>query len=91
LHIAAINGHSHFSKVFPLSITECNLLADKNLHIVAQLLEVNDLTGRLTRVVFLRIFEKPHNLPLVHATFCGHCIYKKNFQSNISSKKQGHK
>jgi hypothetical protein len=47
-HAAAIAGHSSFSKLFPLSAAEMALLKERNLHTVSQLLEVNDLTGRLT-------------------------------------------
>jgi hypothetical protein len=47
-HAAAIAGHPSFSKLFHLSIGEMALLRDKSLHTVSQLLEVNDLTGRLT-------------------------------------------
>jgi hypothetical protein len=47
-HAAAIAGHSSFSKVFPLSIGEMSILRDNNVYTVSQLLEVNDLTGRLT-------------------------------------------
>jgi hypothetical protein len=47
-HAAAIAGHSNFSKVFPLSTGERNILRDCQVYSVSQLLEVNDLTGRLT-------------------------------------------
>jgi hypothetical protein len=47
-HTAAINGHTNFSKVFPLSATEGGVLADCRILTVSQLLEINDLTGRLT-------------------------------------------
>jgi hypothetical protein len=47
-HAAAIAGHSSFSKLFPLSVGEMAILRDRNVHTVSQLLEVNDLTGRLT-------------------------------------------
>jgi hypothetical protein len=47
-HTAAINGHTKFSKVFPLSVTEGGMLANCGLYTVSQLLEINDLTGRLT-------------------------------------------
>jgi hypothetical protein len=47
-HAAAIAGHSNFSKVFPLSIGEMSILRNNNVYTVSQLLEVNDLTGRLT-------------------------------------------
>jgi hypothetical protein len=47
-HAAAIAGHSSFSKLFPLSVGEMAILKDKNIYTVSQLLEVNDLTGRLT-------------------------------------------
>jgi hypothetical protein len=47
-HAAAIAGHSNFSKLFPLSVGEMIVLKDKNIYTVSQLLEVNDLTGRLT-------------------------------------------
>jgi hypothetical protein len=46
-HAAAIACHSSFRKLFPLSAGEMSLLKDKNLHTISQLLEVNDLTGRL--------------------------------------------
>ncbi len=55
-HTAAINGHTNFSKVFPLSVTEGGVLADRGIFTVSQLLEINDLTGSLTmeenRVLF---------------------------------------
>jgi hypothetical protein len=47
-HAAAIAGHSSFSKIFPLFAGEMSTLRDKNLYTVFQLLEVNELTGRLT-------------------------------------------
>jgi hypothetical protein len=47
-HAAAIAGHSSFSKIFPLSIGEMSILRYKNVYTVSQLLELNDLTGRLT-------------------------------------------
>jgi hypothetical protein len=47
-HGAAIAGHSSFSKIFPLSSGEISILHDNNVCTVSQLLEVNDLTGRLT-------------------------------------------
>jgi hypothetical protein len=47
-HAAAIAGHSNFSKVFPLSNGERAILRDRQVFSVSQLLEVNDLTGRLT-------------------------------------------
>jgi hypothetical protein len=47
-HAAAIAGHSNFSKVFPLSNGEKTILRDRQVFLVSQLLEVNDLTGRLT-------------------------------------------
>jgi hypothetical protein len=46
-HAAAIAGHSSFSKLFPLSTGEMSILRDRNVCTVSQLLEVNDLTGRL--------------------------------------------
>jgi hypothetical protein len=46
-HTAAINGHTNFSKVFPLSVTEGGMLADRGLYTVSQLLEINDLTIHL--------------------------------------------
>jgi hypothetical protein len=48
LACCAIAGHSSFSKVFPLSIGEMSILRDNNVYTVSQLLEVNDLAGRLT-------------------------------------------
>jgi hypothetical protein len=50
-HTAAMNGHTNFSKVFPLSVTEGGMLAARGLYTVSQLLEINDLTGRLTTEV----------------------------------------
>jgi hypothetical protein len=47
-HTSAINGHSHFSKVFHLTNTEGALLKEKSVYTMSQLLEVNDLTGHLT-------------------------------------------
>ncbi len=47
-HAAAIAGHSSFSKLFPLSVGDMTVLKDKNIYAVSQLLEVNDLTDRLT-------------------------------------------
>jgi hypothetical protein len=47
-HAAAIAGHSSFSKIFPLSNGERSILRDQQVYSVSQLLEVNDLTGRLT-------------------------------------------
>jgi hypothetical protein len=47
-HAAAIAGHSNFSKVFPLSNGERTILRDRQVYSVSQLLEVNDLIGRLT-------------------------------------------
>ncbi len=47
-HVAAIAGPSSFSKLFPLSAGEMSILRDKNPLTVSQLLEVNNLTGRLT-------------------------------------------
>jgi hypothetical protein len=47
-HAAAIAGHSSFSMVFPLSNGERSILRDQQIFSVSQLLEVNDLTGRLT-------------------------------------------
>jgi hypothetical protein len=47
-HAAAIAGHSSFSKLFPLSVGEMATLKNRNIYTVSQLLEVNDLTGRLT-------------------------------------------
>ncbi len=41
-------GHSHFSNIFPVNSTEGDLVSEKNLHTVSQLLEVDDLTGCLT-------------------------------------------
>ncbi len=44
----AIDGHSSFSKLFPLWVGEMSILRDRNVYTVSKLLEVNDLTGRLT-------------------------------------------
>jgi hypothetical protein len=56
-HTAAINGHTNLSKVFPLSVTEGGMLADRGLYTVSQLLEINDLTGRLTTEENRALFE----------------------------------
>ncbi len=60
----AINGHTNFSKVFPLSSAEGILLAEREILTVSQLLEINDLTGRLTtdenRVLFEELAIFPH-------------------------------
>jgi hypothetical protein len=75
-HTAAINGHTNFSKVFPLSATEGGMLADHGIFNVSQLLEINDLTGRLTteenRVLFEDLAVYPHlqhKLPLFVRVF----------------------
>ncbi len=47
-HTAAIYGHTNFSKVFPLTFAEGRLLVERGILTVSQLLEVNDLTGRLS-------------------------------------------
>ncbi len=57
-HNAAINGHTNFSKVFPLSSAEGTLLADREILTVSQLLEINDLTGRLTTYENRALFEE---------------------------------
>ncbi len=63
-HTAAINGHTNFSKVFLLSPAEGTLLADREIFTVSQLLEINDLTGRLTtdenRALFEELAIFPH-------------------------------
>jgi hypothetical protein len=63
-HTAAINGHTNFSKVFPHSVPEGGMLADRGLCTVSQLLEINDLTARLTmeenRALFEGLDAYPH-------------------------------
>jgi hypothetical protein len=63
-HTAAINGHTNFSKVFPLSPAEGTVLAGRGVLTVSQLLEINDLTGRLTtdenRALFKELAIFPH-------------------------------
>jgi hypothetical protein len=63
-HAAAIAGHSSLSKLFPLSVGEMTILKDKNIYTVSQLLEVNDLTGRLTidenRLLLADLSTYPH-------------------------------
>jgi hypothetical protein len=63
-HTAAISGHTNFSKVFPLSVTEGGMLANRGLYTVSQLLEINDLTGQLTteenRAQFEDLAVYPH-------------------------------
>jgi hypothetical protein len=57
-HTAAINGHSHFRKVFASTLTEGDMLKEKNLYPVAQLSKVDDLTGRLTTDENRALFEE---------------------------------
>jgi hypothetical protein len=38
-HTAAIHGHSHFSKIFPSTVGEGDLLKEQNLYMISQLLE----------------------------------------------------
>ncbi len=45
---AAINGTSSFSKVFPVSAMEGQILSEKAIYTVSQLMEMDDLTGWLT-------------------------------------------
>ncbi len=63
-HAAAIAGHSSFSKIFPLSNGERSILRDNEVYSVSQLLEVNDLTGRLTvdknSALLTRLANFPH-------------------------------
>jgi hypothetical protein len=63
-HTAAINGHTNFSKVFPLTFAEGRLLVERGILTVSQLLEVNDLTGRLStdenRALFEDLTVFPH-------------------------------
>ncbi len=63
-HTAAINRHTNFSKVFPLSVTEGGVLADRGIFTISQLLEINDLTGWLTteenRALFEDLAVYPH-------------------------------
>jgi hypothetical protein len=62
-HAAAIAGHSNFSKVFPLSNGERTILRDHQVFSVSQLLEVNDLTGRLTVDENVAILTSLANFP----------------------------
>jgi hypothetical protein len=63
-HTAAVHGHSNFSKVFPLTHAEGRLLVERGILTVSQLLEVNDLTGRLStdenRALFEDLTVFPH-------------------------------
>jgi hypothetical protein len=63
-HTAAVHGHSNFSKVFPLTHAEGRLLVERGILTVSQLLEVNDLTGRLStdenRALFEDLTAFPH-------------------------------
>jgi hypothetical protein len=63
-HAAAIAGHSSFSKIFSLSVGEMLILRDNHVYTVSQLLEVNDLTGRLTvdenDALLTRLANLPH-------------------------------
>ncbi len=63
-HAAAIAGHSSFIKLFPLSVGEMAILRDRNIYTVSQLLEVNDLTGRLmveeNRLLLADLSTYPH-------------------------------
>jgi hypothetical protein len=43
---AAIKGHSSFSKAYPLSVAEEQLLAQKGIYTVSQIMEVDVLTDR---------------------------------------------
>jgi hypothetical protein len=47
-HAAAIIGHTQSSKVFLFSTLDANTLQTRNICTISQLLEVDDLTGRLT-------------------------------------------
>jgi hypothetical protein len=47
-HVAAIIGHTQSSKVFLFSTADVNTLQTRNICIISQFLEVDDLTGRLT-------------------------------------------
>jgi hypothetical protein len=47
-HSVSINDHSSASKVFTLSAPKSKLLAHKEVYMVSQLMEVDDLTVRLT-------------------------------------------
>jgi hypothetical protein len=59
-----MNGHTNFSKVFPLTHAEGMLLVEREILTVSQLLEINDLTGRLTtdenRALFKELAIFPH-------------------------------
>ncbi len=57
-HTATINGHTNFSKVFLLTPAEGRLLVERGILTVSQLLEINDLTGRLTTDENGALFEE---------------------------------
>jgi hypothetical protein len=69
-HTAAINGHTNFSKVFPLSSAEGEVLADRGILTVSQLLEINDLTGRLTTEESRALFEELATYPHLQHKLC---------------------
>jgi hypothetical protein len=47
-HCAAINGHLSFSKIFPCSVMERQLLAQKGIYTVSQIMEVDKFTARMS-------------------------------------------
>jgi hypothetical protein len=48
-HYAAIVGHTQTSKHFPLNSAEVALLKEWNIVVVAQLFDIDELTGKLER------------------------------------------
>jgi hypothetical protein len=47
-HGAAINSHSSFSMVCPLSVAKGQFLSQKGIYTVSQIMDVGDITSRLT-------------------------------------------
>jgi hypothetical protein len=55
-HVAAVIGHMHSSKIYPFLAMDAIMLQTKNILIISQLLEVDDLTGRQTTDEYRALF-----------------------------------
>ncbi len=64
-HQAAIYGHSKSSKLYPLTRAEAELLWNRDITVVSQLYNTNDLTGMLDRTENVRLFERLQRHPLL--------------------------
>jgi hypothetical protein len=81
-HGAAINSHSSFSTVCPLSVAKGQFLSQKGIYTVSQIMDVGDITSRLTtsenRALMIELTLVPvlqHRLRLLlHALRRGHTV-----------------